>query len=116
MQEKRKYERFDLRLSGKIIAVDSGHAEVLDVVTNDVSAGGAFVHTTKPIAVSARVKLILTVASEKLKELTGAQGLMKVAGTVVRSSIEGMAICFSEEYELVPIPAPGEAGHPLVHQ
>ena len=106
MRQKRKYERFDLRLSGKIIAVDSGHAEALDVVTNDVSAGGAFFHTAKPIAEGARVKLILTVASEKLKELTGAQGLMKVAGTVVRSNAEGMAICFSKEYELVPIPVP----------
>ena len=104
MRQKRKYERFDLRLSGKIIAVDSGHAEALDVVTNDVSAGGAFFHTTKPIAVGAPVKLILTVASEKLKEMTGSQGLMKVAGTVVRAEIEGIAVCFSGEYELVPIP------------
>ena len=106
MHQKRKYERFDLRLSGKIIALDSGREEVLDIVTSDVSAGGAFLHTTKPIALGARVKLILTLASEKLKELTGAQGLMRVVGTVVRSNAEGMAICFSAEYELVPIPVP----------
>ena len=104
MDEKRKYERFDLGLSGKIIALDSEHAEVLDIVTNNVSAGGAFFHAAKPIAVGAQVKFIVTVASEKLKELTGAQGLMRVAGTVVRSNEEGTAICFGSEYELVPIP------------
>jgi c-di-GMP-binding flagellar brake protein YcgR len=104
MHQKRKYERFDLRLSGKIIVLDSGQQEIFDVVTNDVSAGGAFLHTTEPIALGTRVKLALTVASEKLMELTGSQGLMRVAGTVVRSNADGMAICFGEEYELVPIP------------
>jgi hypothetical protein len=106
MQEKRKYERFALRLRGKIIAVDWADGEVLDVVTSDVSAGGVFLHTTKPTAIGGRVKLRLNVASKNLKELTGAQGLLKVAGTVVRSSIKGIAICFSGEPELVPIAVP----------
>ena len=106
MHQKRKYERFDLRLSGKLITLNSGREEVLDIVTNDLSAGGAFLHAVKPIALGARVRLIMTLASEKLKELTGAQGLMRVAGTVVRSDAEGMAICFSADYELVPIPVP----------
>ena len=103
MQEKRKYERFDLGLPGKIIVVDWGLGEVLNVVTSDVSAGGAFVHTTTPKAIGARVKLRLNVRSKKLKELTGAQGLLKVAGTVVRSSAQGIAICFHGEPEVVPI-------------
>ena len=103
MQEKRKYERFALRLRGKIIAVDWADGEVLDVVTSDVSAGGAFVHTTTTEAIGARVKLRLNVTSKKLKELTGAQGLLKVAGTVVRSSAQGIAICFHGEPEVVPI-------------
>ena len=103
MTEKRKYERFLLSLRGDIMAVDLGGGDVLDVVTSDVSAGGTFLLTTKPNAVGARVKLRLNVATKRLRELTGAQGLLKVAGTVVRSSAEGIAICFSEEPEVVPI-------------
>jgi hypothetical protein len=103
MQEKRKYERFALGLPGKIIAVESGPGEVLNVVTRDVSAGGASVHTATPKAIGARVKLRLNVTSTKLKELTGAQGLLKVAGTVVRSNAQGIAICFHGEPEVVPI-------------
>ena len=103
MQDKRKYERFTLRLRGKITRADWGDGEVLDVLTTDVSARGAFVHTTKYMAIGERVKLTLIVTSKKLKELTGAKGLMGAVGTVVRSSTEGMAICFSGEPELVPI-------------
>ncbi len=104
MEEKRKYQRFDLRLSGKILAADSKNGEGFDGVTNDVCAGGASFHTTKPfLAIGAQVKLTLTVSSDKLQELTGAQGLIKAAGAVVRSSTEGLAICFSGEPELVPI-------------
>ena len=103
MKDKRNYQRFDLRLSARIIADGSRHGEVIDVVTDDVSAGGAFLHTTRSIAVGEQVILVLTVGSKKLKELTGAQGLLKVVGKVVRCTVEGMAICFCEEYELLPI-------------
>jgi hypothetical protein len=106
MQEERKYERFALRFTGRIILGDSVDAQVLDVVTNDVSAGGAFFHTAKPLAIGARAKLMLIVASRKLRELTDAQGLLKAEGTVVRSSAEGIAICFGGEPELVPIAVP----------
>jgi hypothetical protein len=38
--------------------------------------------------------LELIVASEKIKELTGVQGLIKIDGIVVRSTPDGVAICF----------------------
>jgi hypothetical protein len=95
VEERRKHERFDLRFSGKIVTTDSVNRQALDVVTHDISAGGGFFHTTKPLATGAQGKLTLTVTSEKLRELTGAQALLKAVGTVVRSTEEGMAICFS---------------------
>ena len=101
VKEKRNYQRFDLGLSGRIIVDGSGHGEVIDVVAHDVSAGGAFFRTTRPMPVGAHVNLVLTVGSKKLEELTGAQGLLKVAGTVARRTVKGMAICFCEDYELV---------------
>jgi len=103
MQERRKYERFPLRLPGKIEVVISAKQEVLDVVTTDVSAGGALFHTVEPIPEGAGVKVSLVVGSERIKEMTGAQGLVKVEGTVVRSSPTAMAICFEEKHQIMPL-------------
>jgi len=101
MKERRKYERFILGLSGKMEVVTLGKQEVIDVVTTDISAGGAFFHSAEPIPEDGQVKLELIVASERLKELTGAQGLIRVEGTVVRSSPKGLAICFQKNHQII---------------
>ncbi len=103
MKDMRKYGRFSLRLRGRMQVPSSGSGEGLDVVTSDISAGGAFLHTTKPPPKGTWVKLRLIVASKRLKQLTGAQGSIKVSGTVVRSSPEGMALCFFGEHEFVSV-------------
>ena len=103
MQERRKYERFALSLTGKIEVVTLGKHEVIDAVTSDISAGGAFFPSPKPIPEDGEVKLELIVASKRLTELTGTQGLIRVGGTVVRSSPKGMAICFHEKHQIVPL-------------
>jgi len=65
---------------------------------------GGFFHTAEPIPEGAGVKVRLVVGSERIKEMTGGgQGLIKVGGTVVRSSPIGMAICFEEKYQIMPL-------------
>ena len=103
MHERRKYERFDLRLPGKIEMVTPGKPEVLGAVTKDISAGGAFFHTEEPVPEGERVKLIMILSSEKLKELTQTECLIKVVGTVVRSDPKGMAIGFDDNYQVMPL-------------
>ena len=105
MHEKRKYERFDLRLPGKIEVVTSGKQEIFDVLTGNISAAGGFFHSAKPVPENAQVKIELIVNSKRLKELTGAQGLISVEGTVVRSSPKGMAIWFHKKYQIMPMRA-----------
>ena len=105
MQERRKYERFGLRLPGKIEVIASRKQEILDVLTNDISACGGFFHSAKPVPEEAQVKIELIVDSERLEELTGSQGLIRVEGTVVRSGLKGMAICFHENHQLMPLKA-----------
>ena len=113
MHERRKYERFDLRLPGKIEMVTLGKPEVFGAVTRDVSAGGAFFHTAEPVPEGVRVKLIMILSSEKLKELTSAECLIKIGGTVVRSGPKGMAIGFDENYQVMPLKYEriGSGGH-----
>ena len=104
MKERRKYERFDLRLPGRIEVLTSGKQQVLDLLTGDVSAGGAFFYTTKSISQGTQVTLNLTLTSQRLKELTAAQALIKVDGTVVRCNTKGMAVSFNEDYDIVNLP------------
>lgn len=104
MREKRKYERLPLTLWGKIEGVTLGEQKVLHVLTSNVSAGGVLLHTTQPFAEDTHVKLKLIIASRSVEEFTGARGLLEVGGTVVRSSPEGTAVSFDEEYELMRKP------------
>jgi hypothetical protein len=104
VNERRKYERFTLRLPSKIEVRTSDNEHVLDLLTSDVSAGGAFFCTTKSIPQGTQVTLGLTLASRRLKELTAAQALINVKGTVVRCNAKGMAVSFNEDYEIVNLP------------
>ena len=105
MQERREYERFDLRLPARIEIPASGKHEIIDVLTGDVSAGGGFFHSPTLIPEDVQVKIELIVDSERLKELTGTQGLIKVEGRVVRSSPKGIAIWFHKNHQLLPLKA-----------
>jgi len=75
--------------------------QISDLITSDISAGGAFFPDAEVIPEGTPVRLTLTVASEKLKELTGAQSLIKVEGTVVRIEPAGIAICFDGECQIL---------------
>ena len=105
MQERRKYERFDLRLPGKVEVVASGKQEILDVLTGNISACGGFFHSAKRVPENAQVKIELVVTSKRLEELTGTQGLISIEGTVVRSSPKGIAIWFHKNHHIAPLKA-----------
>ena len=105
MKERRKYERFVLGLASKIEVLGSRKQQVLDLLTIDVCAGGAFFHVGQPVPQGAQVKVRMIVSSEGLKEMTGAQGLIKVAGTVVRCNARGMAVSFDGDYQFVSLPS-----------
>lgn len=93
MVERRKLERFDLRLPAKIqgLGLKKG---VHNFLTKNVSAGGAFLETTKQLPENSRVSIDFVVP-------TGV--LVKVTGDVLRSEPTGIAIRFDNEYQLTPL-------------
>lgn len=100
MDERRKFQRFSLQLPTRIkILSPELEKQSLDLLTHDVSAGGVFFRTMKPIPEGIRVQLRLTLQSDILKIHTDRRGFIIVKGTVVRSDPSGMAICFDEDYE-----------------
>ena len=101
---RRRFERFDLELPAEIEVLTPEHEKhTYDLLTRDVSAGGAFFPTAKAIPAGARVRLNLVISRQWLERLTGTRGLIEVGGTVVRSDPQGIAISFDKDYRFTRI-------------
>ena len=102
MKEKRLYKRHSTKLPVKLEAITSSRKRVLLVETKDISATGAFIYTKEASYIPDDTKFILesfypkksTIKLKRLKELKNC------LGTVVRSTSEGIAICFNTPVEL----------------
>ena len=102
MKERRTYERFQLSLPARLELNSSKRTEIFELQTQDISAAGALlVGTTEQFPAGTRCHLELIVASERIKELTGVQGLIKIEGTIVRSTPDGVAICFDGDCQIL---------------
>ncbi len=102
MEERRMYERFQLSLPARLEMNSTGKKEIFELQTRDISAAGALLlGTTERYPAGTRCHLELIVASERIKELTGAQGLIKIEGTVVRSTPDGVAVCFDGDCQIL---------------
>jgi len=102
--ERRKMERFTLQLPAKLamVAEDSEQA-ILELLTSDVCAGGAFFQTGQPLPPGTEVKIDLVLPLDELKKLEGKKALIKVKGAVVRTTRDGMAIAFNEHFDITAI-------------
>ena len=102
MQERRKYERFQLELPARLEMNSLERTEIFELQTRDISAAGALLlGTTEQFPAGTRCQLEMIVTSEKIKELTGVQGLIKIEGTIVRSTPEGVAVCFNGDCQIL---------------
>ncbi len=104
-KERRKLERFDLKLPARIeLVAPSQEEEILNLFTDDVCSGGAFFHTSQPLSEGTPVKVALVLSLDKLRDLKDdwQQILIKVTGEVLRCDSEGMAICFKSDYDISP--------------
>ena len=100
-RDKRKFERFELKLPATITIEDMG--QELQVYTRDISAVGVFLHTAKPLEEGAKVRIKVILANNTLKKLTGYESCIKVLGTVVRREQEGMAVSFDGRKKIMPL-------------
>ena len=102
MKEKRRYERFSVELPLKLELLTAGRLRHLDVETKDISASGAFIYTKEASYIPDDTRFILNSFSPskstiKLKKI---KQLKNCAGTIVRSTSEGIAIRFNKPVEL----------------
>ena len=105
MKERRRLERFSFEVPSRIeVMVPADRKETLDLQTSDICAGGAFFRTTQILPEGTKVNIDLILPFDRLRELIGHSRVnVKVNGTVVRSGSNGMAISFSEDYQIMPL-------------
>jgi hypothetical protein len=102
MEDRRKYERFQLELPARLEINSLQRPQMFELRTRDISAAGTLLlGTTEQFAVGTRCHLELIVASERIKDLTGVQGLIKIEGTIVRSTPDGVVICFDGDCQIL---------------
>ena len=75
--------------------------QVLDLMTRDISADGAFLNTDKPLPEGTKVKLEVSFSIKKSKTFQHIKSLIKFSGLVARTEAEGMAICFRRRYTVI---------------
>jgi c-di-GMP-binding flagellar brake protein YcgR len=101
---KRKLERFSLKLPARIsVDCKDEEAACFEVITSDISAGGAFFYTDTPLPVGTRMDVDLILPLDELKKIEGKRANIKVKGAVIRTDEGGMAISFDRKYRISPI-------------
>ena len=101
--DRRKTERFSLELPTYLSIADKYiKRESLEIITSNISSGGAFFKTEKPLPVGTDVKIDLIIPLDKLNKLKGKKSRIDVSGSVIRTNKNGMAICFDKRYKITP--------------
>ena len=114
--DKRIQERFSLNLQARISYRHSeNQLPVIDTVAANISSGGAFLRTSHPFPMAAKVqveflvsfddlkrlKFILSV--ESLKNLTGKHLWVSATAIVIRREADGIGIIFDTDYQFTPM-------------
>ena len=117
--DKRSQERFSRNIQARITY--RHHAEqmpVIDTVTANISSGGAFLETTHPFPLAAKVKieflldfddikrLKFILSLESLKSLTGKTVWVCATAVVIRKETGGVGIIFDTDYQFTPMRPP----------
>ena len=104
-KERREMERFDLGLFSRI-QVQSGRRTpgIMELVTQNVCAGGAYFNTSDPLASKIRVSLYMTLeVPVQQNRSSNHLARIEISGKVIRSEERGMAIQFNNGYKVVPL-------------
>jgi hypothetical protein len=123
--DKRSQERFSRNIQVRITY--RHHTErmpTIDTVTANISSGGAFLETTHPFPLAAKVKveflldfddikrLKFILSLESLKNLTGKTVWVCATAVVIRREAGGVGIIFDTDYRFTPMRPPHSENEP----
>lgn len=115
-EDRRDKERFSLRLQTRIMAESlTGATPLFEFVTADISAGGAFIATSRPLPMASKVRMELFLSLDELAQLRfilsrdglkgwqGERNWVTATGVVIRVETGGVAVIFDHNYQVTPI-------------
>ena len=101
ISERRKMERFSLELPTSLwVTSQSEKSEPIELLTSNVCAGGAFYNTEKPLPSGIELKVNFMVPLDNLKNIDVKKVSVEVLGWVIRTTNQGMAVCFDEKCKI----------------
>ena len=104
--EKRKLQRFDLKIPSKIESLSqSSKTDVVELLTSNICSGGAYFKTNQPLAVGTEIKIDLFLPLNKFKQVKSICEKVQInlRGIVLYSDPHGMGVCFDENYKMWPL-------------
>ena len=99
MKDRRTRKRFSMQLPAMIEVLLPRASQVFAVQCCNVSSGGGLFSANEHLVLGTKVRIYITLPSNRLKELTGSESLLKLQGKVVRSNAAGLAISFDKDYQ-----------------
>ncbi|RJR44984.1 MAG: hypothetical protein C4576_12530 [Desulfobacteraceae bacterium] len=105
MLEKRKLQRFDLKIPAKVEYLSrNSDGNVLDLMTSNLCSGGAYIATNQPLPEGTKVKVDLELPLGGIKRVIWEYDYadIRVTGIVIRRESVGMAISFNKDYSIRP--------------
>ena len=100
-EEKRKMDRFSMELPAWISVVDeSGKTRGFEFITKNICAGGAYLQTERPLMVGTDIEMSLILPLDNLPNLGKRRSRIEVSGKVVRSELQGFAVCFDKKHQI----------------
>lgn len=98
--DRRRFERYAVQLPAMLDTPDCPQGP--ELLTRDISAGGAFCYTARPFEDGAQVAMKIHLENDTFERLTGYRSCIEVKGTVVRSTADGIAVQFGD-YRITPL-------------
>jgi len=101
--DRRKMERFDLKLPTNLSWAGKGkEQELIELMTNNICAGGAYFITSRALPKGTEVKVNLILHLDKIQKRGSKRSHIDVSGFVTRTNHQGMAIWFDKNYKISP--------------
>lgn len=101
--DKRRMERFSLKIPAKLQIKDKPDNKPLELTTKDVCSGGAYFNTTQPAPIGTEVDVQLVIPISELKKIDADNVVITVSGSVLRANDKGMVVAFNNNYSIAPL-------------
>lgn len=104
MQERRREQRFDLKLPCLVTVLESGlKKDLLQIETRNISCSGAYLCTPSPLFAGTRITIEVLVRLDTSETCAHPGSCINLNGQVLRSDAEGLAVKFDGRYQISSI-------------